>query len=216
LSSVINKAIVQHLRGQVSLKYPQAQARWDEYIPLPTGILPLDQGLLKGGLPRGHLIEILGSRSSGKTTLLFHMLSALSEEERKNAYFDFSGTFYPLSAQKSGTDLKKLLVLRPENIQAGLRAAEIFFRSGGILVSVFDLVGTHNRIPKALLLRLRKSIRQAQGLGIFLREPDSSRIEGNQLALCLKVEKRSQKLLVKTEKGQLGNRTQEVELALNG
>jgi len=216
LSSVINKAIVRHLREQVSLKHPQAQARWDEYVPLPTGIQPLDHGLLPGGLPRGHLIEILGSRSSGKTTLLFHMLSALSEEERRNVYFDFSGTFYPLSAQKSGIDLKRVLVLRPANIQAGLRAAEILFRSGGIFVSVFDLVGTHDSIPKALLLRLKKSIRQAQGVGIFLREPDSSRIEGNQLALCLKVEKKSQKLLVKTEKGQLNNKAQEVELKLNG
>ena len=215
MSSVINKAIVQHLREQVSLKHPQAQARWDEYVPLPTGIQQLDQGLLPGGLPRGHLIEIVGSKSSGKTTLLFHMLSALSEEERKNAYFDFSGTFYPLSAQKSGIDLKKVLVLRPANIQAGLRAAEILFRSEGLFVSVFDLVGTHDSIPKALLLRLKKSIRQAQGVGIFLREPDSSRIEGSQLALCLKVEKKRQNLLVKTEKGQLG-RAQGVELKLNG
>ena len=216
MSSVINKAIVQHLREQVGLKHPQAQVRWDEYVPLPTGIQPLDQGLLPGGLPRGYLIEIVGSRSSGKTTLLFHMLSALCEEERKNAYFDFSGTFYPLSAQKSGIDLKRVLVLRPANIQAGLRAAEILFRSGGIFVSVFDLVGIHDLISKALILRLKKSIRQAQGFGIFLREPDSSRIEGNQLALCLKVEKRSQKLLVKTEKGRLRSKTQEVELILNG
>jgi hypothetical protein len=216
LSSVINKAIVRHLRKQVSLKHPQAQVRWDEYVPLPTGILPLDQGLLPGGLPRGHLIEIVGSKSSGKTKLLFHMLSALSEEERKNAYFDFSGTFYPLSAQKSGIDLKKVLVLRPANIQAGLRAAEILFRSGGIFVSVLDLVGIHDRIPKALLLRLKKSIRQAQGVGIFLREPNSSRIQGNQLALCLKVEKKSQNLLVKAEKGRSGDENQAVELTLNG
>ena len=216
MSSVFNKAIVRHLREQVSLKHPQAQARWDEYVPLPTGILPLDHGLLPGGLPRGHLIEIVGSKSSGKTTLLFHMLSGLSEEDRRNAYFDFSGTFYPLSAQRSGVDLKRILVLRPENIQAGLRAAEILFRSGGILAAVFDLVGTHDSIPKALLLRLKKSIRQAQGIGIFLREPNSSRIQGNQLALCLKVEKKKQSIMVKTEKGRSGNENQEVELTLNG
>jgi hypothetical protein len=216
LSSVINKAIVQHLQEQVGFKYPQAQARWDEYVPLPTGIQPLDQELLPGGLPRGYLIEILGSKSSGKTKLLFHMLSALSEEERKNAYFDFSGTFYPLSAQKSGIDLKKVLVLKPANIQAGLRAAEILFRSGDIFVSVFDLVGIHDQIPKALLLRLKKSVRQAEGIGVFLREPDSSRVEENQLALCLKVEKKKSKLQVKAEKGRLGNRAQEVELTLNG
>jgi hypothetical protein len=216
LSSVANKSIVQHLREQVSSKYPQAQARWDEYVPLPTGIQPLDQKLLHGGLPKGHLIEILGSKSSGKTSLLFHILSGLNESEAKIAYLDFLGTFYPLSAQRSGIDLKRVLVLRPANIQAGLRAAEILFRGGSILVAVFDLVGTFDQIPRALLLRLKRSVRQAQGIGIFLREPDSSRIEGNQLALSLKVEKKSQKLLVKTEKGRWGNEHQEVELALNG
>jgi hypothetical protein len=216
LSSVAKKSIVQHLREQVGFKYPQAQARWDEYVPLPTGIRPLDQKLLHGGLPKGHLIEILGSKSSGKTSLLFHILSGLNESEAKIAYLDFLGTFYPLAAQRSGIDLKRVLVLKPANIQTGLRAAEILFRSGGIFVSVFDLVGIHDQISKALILRLKKSIRQAQGIGIFLREPDSSRIQGNQLALCLKVEKKSQSLLVKTEKGRSGNENQEVELTLNG
>jgi len=215
LSSATNKAVVQHLREQVSFKYPQAQVRWDAYVPLPTGIQPLDQVLLPGGLPRGYLIEIVGSRSSGKTALLFHILSGLNEKERKIAYFDFSGSFYPLSAQKSGIDIKRVLVLKPANIQAGLRAAEILFRSGGILVAVFDLVEIHDQISKALLLRLKKSVRQAEAIGVFLREPNSSRIQGNQLALCLKVEKKSQKLLVKAEKGRLGNRIQEVELTLN-
>jgi len=215
LSLVTNKALIQHLREQVACRFPQVFTRWDEYIPLPTGIHLLDHGLLKGGLPGGHLIEIVGSKSSGKTTLLFKMLSGFNKQERVIAYFDFSETFYPPSAQRSGVDLKKLLVLRPSNIPVGLRAAEILFRSGSICVAVFDLVATKDQIPKALLLRLRRSVRQTRGIGIFLREPNSTKVQRNQLAICLKVEKLNQKLLVKTERSLLGEENQSVELVLN-
>jgi RecA/RadA recombinase len=205
LSLVTNKALIQHLRKQVVSRFPQAFA----------GIRFLDHGLLKGGLPRGHLTEIVGSKSSGKTTLLFKMLSGFNKQESMIAYFDFSETFYPPSAQRSGVDLKKLLVLRPPNIPAGLRAAEILFRSGSICVAVFDLAATKDQIPKALLLRLKRSVKQARGIGIFLRESNSTKVQRNQLALCLRVEKLNQKLLVKIEKSLLGEESQSVELVLN-
>jgi hypothetical protein len=215
LSLVTNKALIQHLRKQVACRFPQAFTRWDEYIPLPTGIRFLDHGLLQGGLPKGHLIEIVGSKSSGKTTLLFKMLSGFNKQESMIAYFDFSEMFYPPSAQRSGVDLKKLLVLRSPNIPAGLRAAEILFRSGSICVAVFDLVATKDQIPKVLLLRLKRSVKQARGIGIFLRELNSTKVQRNQLALCLRVEKLNQKLLVKIEKSLLGEENQSVELVLN-
>jgi len=215
LSSITNKTLIQQLREQVLYKYPQALTRWDEYIPIPTGIHSLDNGLLQGGLPSGHLIEIVGSKSSGKTSLLFRILSGLNKQEKTVAYFDLSKTFYPPSAQKSGIDLKKALVLRPKNIQSGLRAAEILFRSGGICIAVFDLVATKDQIPKALLLCLKKGVKQARGIGIFLREPDSTQVQRNQIALCLKVEKLNHKLCVKTEKNLFERETQAVELVLN-
>lgn len=215
MSLVTNKALIQRLRKQVACRFPQAITRWDEYIPLPTGIHFLDHGLLKGGLPKGHLMEIVGSKSSGKTTLLFKMLSGFNKQENMIAYFDFSETFYPPSAQRSGVDLKRLLVLRPPNIPAGLRAAEILFRSGSICLAVFDLVSTKDQIPKALLLRLKRSVKQARGIGIFLRESNSTKIQRNQLALCLRIEKLNQKMLVKIEKSLLGEENQSVELVLN-
>jgi len=209
------KTQIKQLQEQLARKYPQTLIRWNEYVPIPTGIHHLDHELLQGGFPSGHLIEIVGSKSSGKTTLLFKILSGLNKKENSIAYFDFPYTFYPPSAQWSGIDLKKLLVLRPKNIQFGLRAAEILFRSGGICVAVFDLVGTNDQISKALLLRLKRSVKQASGIGIFLREPDSTRVQRNQIALCLKVEKLNQKLSVKTEKSLFGKENQNVELVLN-
>jgi RecA/RadA recombinase len=215
LLQTANKTLVQQIRAEVTNKYTQALIRWDEYIPLPTGIYTLDHELLQGGLPSGHLIEIVGSKSSGKTTLLFKILSGLSKQEKGVAYFDFSGTFYPPSAQKSGIDLTKLIVLRPKNIQSGLRGAEILFKSGGICVAIFDMVGTEDQIPKALLLRLKKNVKQAHGIGILLREPDSTKVQKNQIALCLKVKKMDQKLFVRIEKSLFGMANKSVEAVLN-
>jgi hypothetical protein len=215
LSSLADKTLVQQLKEQVSRKYPQTLTRWDDYIPIPTGIHSIDQGLLQGGLPCGHLIEIVGSRSSGKTTLLFKILSGFNKQEKSIAYFDFSETFHPPSAQKFGIDLKKVLVLRPKSIQQGLRAAEILFRSGGICIAVFDLIRTKDQIPKSLLLRLKRSVKHSGGIGIFLREPDSTRVQRNQIALCLRVKRVNQKFFVETEKSLFGKENQVVELVLN-
>ncbi len=215
MSAATNKTLVQQLEELLGHRFPRALTKWEEYIPLPTGISLLDHRLLHGGLPKGRLTEIVGSKSSGKTSLIFHILAGLNQKEGNVAYFDFSQSFYPPAAQKGGVDLKKVLILRPQNIQAGLRAAEILFRNESICVAIFDLVGTMGEIPRALLLRLKKGIKKVRGVGIFLREPDSIGIPGNQLALSLKVEKKNKKLLVKMEKSLFSEKNQKVELVLD-
>src|SRR5258707_5391444 len=42
---------------------------------IPTGALSLDLALGIGGVPRGRIIEIFGPESSGKTTLVYHILA---------------------------------------------------------------------------------------------------------------------------------------------
>ena len=42
---------------------------------LPTGSLGLDIALGIGGIPRGRVVEIYGPESSGKTTLVYHVLA---------------------------------------------------------------------------------------------------------------------------------------------
>ena len=42
---------------------------------IPTGALSLDIALGIGGVPRGRIIEIFGPESSGKTTLVYHILA---------------------------------------------------------------------------------------------------------------------------------------------
>ena len=42
---------------------------------VPTGALPLDLALGVGGLPKGRIVEIYGPESSGKTTLVYHIIA---------------------------------------------------------------------------------------------------------------------------------------------
>src|SRR5438876_7762991 len=42
---------------------------------IPTGALALDFALGVGGIPRGRVIEIFGPESSGKTTLMLHVIA---------------------------------------------------------------------------------------------------------------------------------------------
>ncbi len=49
---------------------------------IPTGALALDLALGVGGLPRGRVIEIYGPESSGKTTLMLHVIANAQKNRR--------------------------------------------------------------------------------------------------------------------------------------
>src|SRR4051794_37507798 len=42
---------------------------------IPTGALSLDLALGVGGVPRGRIVEVFGPESSGKTTLIYHIIA---------------------------------------------------------------------------------------------------------------------------------------------
>src|SRR3954469_14792793 len=42
---------------------------------IPSGALSLDLARAIGGVPRGRIIEIFGPESSGKTTLIYHLIA---------------------------------------------------------------------------------------------------------------------------------------------
>ncbi len=77
----------------------------------PTGIAPLDVRL-EGGVPRGHLSEIVGPASSGRTSLLHALLVAAAARGELVALVDASDVFDPRSAEAAGLDLARLLWVR--------------------------------------------------------------------------------------------------------
>src|SRR5277367_4491869 len=55
---------------------------------IPTGALALDLALGVGGVPRGRVIEIYGPESSGKTTLMLHVIANAQKVGGLAAFID--------------------------------------------------------------------------------------------------------------------------------
>lgn len=132
---------------------------------LGTGIRPLDL-LLSGGISRGHITQIVGPSSSGKTSLLLSILAQATARGEWVAYIDPFSSLDPAFAQKAGIDLKHLLWIRgPKRV---FKALDILVGAGGFGVVVLDLVTqgeTMNprifqRTPFTVWFRLKRAARQ--------------------------------------------------------
>ena len=78
----------------------------------PTGDAALDAAL-GGGLRRGHLSEIVGAPSTGRTSLALTALAAAANRGEAVALVDTRDTFDPASAAARGLPLARLLWVRP-------------------------------------------------------------------------------------------------------
>jgi len=76
-----------------------------------TGIAELD-AILGGGFPRGSIVELCGSASSGRTSVSFSLLAKATERQETCAYVDVSDSLDPMSLASAGVDLQRLLWIR--------------------------------------------------------------------------------------------------------
>jgi recombination protein RecA len=77
----------------------------------PSGVTELD-AVLGGGFPRGSLVELCGSASSGRTSLAFSLLAEATERQQACAFVDVADSLDPLSLAAAGVDLPRLLWIR--------------------------------------------------------------------------------------------------------
>lgn len=109
----------------------------DRPPPLPTALPELDH-LLRGGLARGHLVELVGKPSSGRLSLALALLAAATQAGEVAALVDLGDGLDPVGAAAAGVDLPRLLWLRPRRLQEALAGAEMLVTTGFPLV-VIDL-----------------------------------------------------------------------------
>jgi hypothetical protein len=112
---------------------------------LPTGIDRLDE-LLGGGLPRGHVSEIVGGPSSGRTALLHALLASATRRGEATAVVDLPDALDPRSLANAGVDLSRVLWVRPPSPQIALKCAELILNAGGFGMLAVDGLGT--RMPR--------------------------------------------------------------------
>lgn len=107
---------------------------------IPTGALCLDVALGVGGVPRGRIIEIYGSESSGKTTIALHLIAEAQKLGGVAAFIDAEHALDPIYAGHIGVDTDNLLISQPDNGESALEITETLIRSGAIDIIVIDSV----------------------------------------------------------------------------
>jgi recombination protein RecA len=107
---------------------------------IPTGALSLDLALGVGGLPRGRIVEIFGPESSGKTTLIYHVIAEAQRRGGICAFIDAEHAMDPAYAKRIGVDIDELLVSQPDHGEQALEIADLLIRSGAVDVVAIDSV----------------------------------------------------------------------------
>lgn len=139
----------------VTLTLPDEAPPPDRFAP--TGVAPLDAAL-GGGLRRGHVSEIVGAPSTGRTSLMVRALAAAADRGEAVALADARDTFDPASAAAHGLALARLLWVRPSlstaaaaDVEAtrALKAFSLMLQAGGFGLVVLDLAD----VPLAVLRR---------------------------------------------------------------
>lgn len=109
---------------------------------IPTGSLKLDAALGIGGLPGGHLVEISGPQSTGKTTLCQHIIAESQKLDGVCAWIDADQTWDPLYALHCGVDINRLVVCNIFDPAAALDSLTILAKSGALSVIVLDSISS--------------------------------------------------------------------------
>ena len=134
---------------------------------LPTGFVLLDESF--GGIPRGAVTELTGSRSSGKTSLLHSVLAQAAGRGECCAFIDTNDAFDPCSAAHSGVELDRLVWVRCRgDTEAAMKAADLIVHGGGFGMVCLDLsevpLRALQRIPLSWWWRFRRGRKNAGGL----------------------------------------------------
>jgi recombination protein RecA len=134
----------QHGKGAVMKGNDHAQT---SVGAISTGSLSLDLALGVGGLPRGRIVEVFGPESSGKTTLVYHLIAEAQRRGGKCLFIDAEHAMDPHYARRIGLDFDDLLISQPDTGEQALDIAEILAMSGALDVIAVDSVAALT--PKA-------------------------------------------------------------------
>jgi recombination protein RecA len=138
LNTVIAQIQKQYGEGAI-VKLGDATAQ-TQIASISTGALTVDIALGIGGVPRGRIIEIFGPESSGKTTLVSHIIANAQKAGGAAAFIDTEHALDPSYAKKIGVDLDNLLVSQPDSGEEALNICEALIKSNSLDVVVVDSV----------------------------------------------------------------------------
>lgn len=173
--------------GQGSVMFLSDQVH--QQIPaVSTGSISLDLALGVGGVPRGRVIEIFGTESSGKTTLSLQILAEAQKAGGTVAFVDAEHALDINYAQRIGLNTEELLISQPDYGEQALEICDLLVRSGAVDVIVVDSVaalipqaelegsmgetqvGGHARLMSHAMRKLTGSIHRSKTSVIFINQ----------------------------------------------
>jgi hypothetical protein len=158
---------------------------YDEYAIGATGVTALD-AQLGGGFPRGQLSELVGPRSSGRTSLLLHMLAAATARGELVALVDALDMFDVESGAAAELDLERLLWIRGRVVanpdlcrdvnqramEQAVKALTLVLQAGNFGLVAFDVGEAPpealRRLPFTTWLRLQRMVEGSQTICVLV------------------------------------------------
>ena len=151
----------------------------DEVAAAPSGVASLD-ARLGGGFPRGQLSEIVGPRSSGRTSLLLQLVADATARGELVAVIDALDTLDVESAAAAGVDLARLLWVRghvvcnpglcgdlnQRALEQAIRAFTLVLQAGNFSLVALDVAEAPaqalRRLPFTTWMRLQRMVEGTQ------------------------------------------------------
>ena len=164
----------------------------DEQAVGPIGLPALD-ARLGGGLPRGQLSEVVGPRSSGRTSLLLQIVATATTRGDLVAVVDALDMLDVASAAAAGVDLAKLLWIRGHVVtspglcrdlnqramEQAVKALGLVLQAGNFGLVVLDLgdapTDAVRRLPFTTWLRLQRMVEGTQTICVLAGSESMSR-----------------------------------------
>jgi recombination protein RecA len=155
----------------------------------PTGMTALDTAL-GGGLRRGHVSDVAGAPSSGRTTIVARALAAATARGEAAALVDACDTFDPASAAAQGVDLSHLLWVRLDGRDPAIavKAYSLVLQAGGFGLAVLDLGDvapvTLRRLPATTWMRLSRIVEGSETAALLVGADRVARSAGGVTIAC--------------------------------
>ena len=154
------------------------------------GLSPLDSLLGLSARPNlGSLIELSGASSSGRTALAYRLALGATARGELVGWVDLPDALDPRSLRRAGVQLESLLWVRPREVAAAFRSAELLLHTGFAVVAI-DLEGAPrrslDRLGTAAWTRMLRAVRRSRGTAVLL---GSERAAGSFATLAIHTER---------------------------
>ncbi|HXW05820.1 MAG TPA: hypothetical protein VD833_11350 [Vicinamibacterales bacterium] len=158
-------------------------ARQPDAADLASTGVPTIDAALGGGFRRGHLSELVGPRSAGRTSLMCCALAAAAARGEVVALIDTCDRFDPVSAADAGLDLSRLLWVRESgNASRALRAMSLVLQAGSFGFVAFDLADVASPalrgFPFTTWMRLARVLEGTQTVAVLVAAEHLARSPG--------------------------------------